>query len=314
MAFKLIVSRDPNEIGFRIANLIVQATRRKPNIVMGLCASDYSSYIYRSLIAQNYAGNVDFSRATVFATAEYVGIDPRNSLSCRSFLFENLCGRINMNPNYLRSPVPYGNMLVNCSNYDNEIMKFGGLDITVLELGDYGELSYVNEFRSTYDNSLVCDLTQENLIKNQLQFVGQQVPDRMISLGVGPIYNSKLVIIYAIGAKKANAVANVLLNPINNNVAASILQQHPNTFLFIDVAASSVFYQRSQMQRQQTLQNQQQQYLNQIRQMQQQTTTIQNYNPQINVQMTQQMNMQPNPNINSNTQQIYNPNNMQQKK
>ncbi|WP_406614881.1 hypothetical protein ACJA25_02045 [Mycoplasmopsis hyopharyngis] len=264
MAIKLIVCKDPNEIGFRIADFIVQNIRRKPNIVLGLCASDYSSYVYRSLIAQNYARNVDFSRTTVFSTAEYVGIDPRNRLSCRSFLFENLCGRINMNPNYLRTPIPYGNMVLNCSTFDNEIMRFGGLDISLLELGDYGELSYQYEFRSTFDSSSVCNISQENLVKNQYLFAGQMVPNRMISLGVGQIYASKAVILYAIGAKKANAVANLLLNPINNNFASSILQQHNNTYLFVDVAASSVFYQRLQSQKQQQMQQQYQQMNSQM--------------------------------------------------
>lgn len=264
MAIKIDISNNANELGFKIANHISQIMVSKPtqNPVLGLCASSFSSYIYQSLIAKNMSRQLDFSRTTVFSLAEYVGVDPNRRPSWKTFLYENLCGRVNMNPNYLRSPLPYGqNMQMNCAAYENEITQFGGLDLVLMELGTNGEINFRSSMQTFQDPTALITMGAEDMMISQQLFAQSGVPltqNRVISVGLNKIMSARNIIIYAIGANKAPVVANLLFSQqVIPNFVATILQQHPNVYLYFDVPASSIFYQRRQQMAQQIQMQQQ---------------------------------------------------------
>jgi glucosamine-6-phosphate deaminase len=65
------------------------------------------------------------------------------------------------------------------------------------------------------------------------------VPNRAISMTVQRIMSSGAVILTVLDERKAEALREVLEGPVSNLWPASILQQHPNCHLFLDVPAAS---------------------------------------------------------------------------
>jgi hypothetical protein len=71
-------------------------------------------------------------------------------------------------------------------------------------------------------------------------FFGEEhVPRRAITMGVGTILEARRVIMMAFGEGKAPIVEDAVEGPITPTVAASFLQNHPNSLVVLDEAAAA---------------------------------------------------------------------------
>jgi glucosamine-6-phosphate deaminase len=66
------------------------------------------------------------------------------------------------------------------------------------------------------------------------------VPQQAISMGIKQIIKSKAIICSVPDERKAWAVKHTVNGPVTNRIPASIMQQHPATWLFLDKASASM--------------------------------------------------------------------------
>jgi glucosamine-6-phosphate deaminase len=66
------------------------------------------------------------------------------------------------------------------------------------------------------------------------------VPQQAISMGIKQIMKSKVIVCSVPDERKAWAVKHTVNGPVTNRIPASIMQQHPATWLFLDTASASM--------------------------------------------------------------------------
>jgi glucosamine-6-phosphate deaminase len=66
------------------------------------------------------------------------------------------------------------------------------------------------------------------------------VPQQAISMGIKQIMKSKAIICSVPDERKAWAVKHTVNGPVTNRIPASIMQQHPATWLFLDRDSASM--------------------------------------------------------------------------
>src|SRR5262249_29768480 len=70
-------------------------------------------------------------------------------------------------------------------------------------------------------------------------FFGEEnVPHQALTMGVGTILEAKRIVIMAFGEHKAGTVQRAVEGPITDVIAASFLQQHPDTTFLLDESAA----------------------------------------------------------------------------
>ena len=71
-----------------------------------------------------------------------------------------------------------------------------------------------------------------------------EVPENAISMSIQQIMLSKHIVCTVPGIRKAKAVKNTLERPVSNLYPATILQDHPDCYLFLDNESASLLKHR----------------------------------------------------------------------
>jgi glucosamine-6-phosphate deaminase len=123
--------------------------------------------------------------------------------------------------------------------HEERIARAAGLDVLVLGLGQNGHLGF-NEPGSTADSpGRLAPLDPVSVNANRDWFRGRYAPAVGVTVGMKQLLAARRVLLLAYGSRKAPAVKAMLQGPITEQCPASYLQNHPETHVFLDVAATA---------------------------------------------------------------------------
>lgn len=219
------------------ARIIAKLLKDKPDAVLGLATGSTPLLLYRKLIEMN----LDWSRVTTFNLDEYIGIPRDHPQTYHSFMWENLFGKINIDPANVH--IPDGNATdipATCAAYEADIRKAGGIDLQILGIGTDGHIGFNEPTSSLASRTRIKTLTQRTREDNA-RFFGspEEVPCHVITMGIGTIMEARLNLLLAFGENKAQAIAQTVEGPITAVNPASILQMHPVVKVCLDAPAAS---------------------------------------------------------------------------
>lgn len=238
---QVIIKENYEEMSREAAEIIRDAIHLKPNLVLGLATGSTPIGTYKELIRMYKEGELDFSKVVTFNLDEYVGLPTTHKQSYYYFMYENLFNHININPENVH--IPSGvvkDFKAYCQWYENEIKRFGGIDLQLLGVGSDGHIGFNEPGTSLNSRTSVVALTEETIKDNSRFFEREEdVPRFAITMGVGTIMEAKQCLLLASGPKKADPVAALVEGPITSQVTASALQMHPNAIVIVDEAAAS---------------------------------------------------------------------------
>ena len=126
-----------------------------------------------------------------------------------------------------------------------ELISKTSIDVAFVGIGENGHLAF-NDPPADFDTTkpyLIVDL-DDDCRKQQLgegwfpDF--ESVPTQAISMSIQQIMKSRTIICTVPDERKAQAVKNALQGPVTPAVPSSILQTHPDCFMFLDAAAASL--------------------------------------------------------------------------
>lgn len=220
---------------------IDRALRAKPDLVLGLATGGTPVPMYRDLIRRHREEGLDLSRATTFNLDEYLGLAPDHPASYRRFMRENLFDAID---------IPVGNTHVpdglardveaHCRQYEAMIAAAGGIDLQVLGIGSDGHIGFNEPSSSLASRTRRMALTAQTRADNARFFERpEDVPTECITMGIGTILESRMALMMAFGAGKAEAVAAMIEGPLTAMNPASALQLHPQPVILLDEAAAA---------------------------------------------------------------------------
>jgi glucosamine-6-phosphate deaminase len=180
------------------------------------------------------------SHLTVFSLDEYVGVPLEEPLNCANLLRRHVIDAWRIpaaryfTVSSLEETAP-----ASLRVHEQRIAEAGGLDVVVLGVGQNGHLGF-NEPGSTADSpARVVELAHSSIEANRQWFGADYAPAYGATVGLRTILAARRVLVLAFGSHKAAAVKAMVEGPATEQCPASFLQNHANTWLFLDAAASA---------------------------------------------------------------------------
>jgi len=238
---EVIIAETYEEMSALTAKMFAEQIMHKPNSVLGLATGSTPIGTYQELVRLHKKKGLDFSKIITFNLDEYIGLPPSHNQSYRYFMDENLFNHVNIPKANIH--VPYGHadsVLDFCEWYENEIQRFGGIDLQILGIGGDGHIAFNEPGSSLGSRTRLKTLTKETIQDNARFFEkGEEVPRFAITMGVGTILEAKKILMIANGPKKAEIIAEAIEGPISAQVSASALQLHRDVVVILDSQAGS---------------------------------------------------------------------------
>ena len=232
----------------RIAAVIREGVATKGKAVLGLATGSTPIAIYARLVALHRAGELSFEGVTSYNLDEYYPIAPNDLNSYRAYMRKHLFDLVDIaadRAHVLDGTVPEAFVLDHAAEFDRRIVADGGIDLQLLGIGRNGHIGF-NE---------PSDLSTEEALKLPTRLVSlhpittadaakdfgseASVIPRALTMGIASILAARSIVILALGASKAEAVAEALQGPITPQLPASLLQTVPGKVAWlIDEAAA----------------------------------------------------------------------------
>lgn len=226
----------------RIAELIAGRNRTGKRTVLGLATGSTPVGVYRELVRRHRDEGLSFQGVETFNLDEYYPMAPDSIHSYHRFMWENFFSQVDVDPARVHIPrgdVPREALPGECRAYEDAIRQAGGIDFQILGVGKTGHIGF-NEPGSDRDTRTRL-VTLDSITRKDAaaDFFGEDnVPREAITMGVGTILDSREIAILATGEHKAGIVQRTVEGPVDRQVAATFLQQHPNTTFYVDLSAA----------------------------------------------------------------------------
>jgi len=243
---RVLICRDRESAADFVAEEIIEALKRKPDLVLGLATGSTPMGVYRRLVAARRERGIDFSRVATFNLDEYLDLPADHAQSYRRFMRENFFAGVNIPEGAIHFPPSEGRDLNRrCRQYEETIRRYGGIDIQILGLGANGHIGFNEPTSSLASRTRVKTLTDKTLGDNQRFYAdGEQPPQLAVTMGIGTILDARRILLQSFGAKKAPAVHAAVEGPISSFWPASALQLHPDVTFFVDAESASLLTMR----------------------------------------------------------------------
>jgi glucosamine-6-phosphate deaminase len=242
---KIVVARDKIKMGSgaaeKAAEVIRKAIHQKghASIILATGASQFG--VLENLVS---GPGVDWSRVTLFHLDEYAGISEEHPASFRRYLKERFISRVPSLAavHLLRGdhPDPHEE----CRRM-GDIISGHHIDVALVGIGENGHLAFNDPPADFETKEPYIVVRLDEVCRRQQMGEGwfsslAEVPETAISMSIRQIMKSATIICSVPDLRKAEAVRNCLENPVSNLYPASILQDHPDCHLFLDLESSSL--------------------------------------------------------------------------
>ncbi len=238
---EIIIEKDSSGASALGARIIGNFIRARQECTMGLATGGTPLMLYKELTKLHQHEGLNFSHVTTFNLDEYLGLSPSHPSSYNTYMWHNFLSHINI-PEY-RVHIPDGlapDVAAFCKQYEAAIQAAGGIDIQILGIGTDGHIGFNEPTSSLSSRTRIKTLTQQTVEDNRCYFSeDEKVPNHVITMGIGTIMESRMIVMLAFGDKKAQAVADAVEGPITSMVPASVLQMHQKAIIIVDEAASA---------------------------------------------------------------------------
>ena len=221
----------------RAADIIRDAVRAKPAVLLGLPTGNTPIRAYRELERRVAAGEADFSHADIYAIDEFAdatrATPGTNSVFYRRYL--------KLGQRALHCPNPSAHDAdEHIRAFADAIRRAGGLDLCVLGIGTNGHIAFNEPGSSRDSRARVVDLAPASREAHAAAFGSlDRVPQRGMTLGVADLLEARAILVLAAGARKATIVRLAIEGPQTADVPSSWLQQHADVTWLLDEAAAA---------------------------------------------------------------------------
>lgn len=241
----IIVKNSKEEAGSEAARIGAEAIRAAlaekgfANIIVATGASQFE--MLGSLVSLS---DIDWSRVTCFHLDEYAGMSMDHPASFRRYLKERLVDQLPVPPKAFHYIDAETDPVAECARLA-ELIQDVEIDVAFIGIGENGHLAF-NDPPADFETEepyLVVQL--DEACRQQQSGEGwfatlQDVPEQAISMSVRRILKSKKIVCTVPDYRKATAVKHAVEGPVTPRLPASILQQHADVSLLLDVHSAAL--------------------------------------------------------------------------
>jgi glucosamine-6-phosphate deaminase len=239
---RIEIFADKQSLGHAAAEHAVRSLRRTLGDHGGarlVAATGASQFEFLDVLTS--APGIDWSQVEVFHLDEYVGLPATHPASFRKYLFERLIHKTGITRYHL---------LDGDGDPQESVKKVGAVleakpvDLLFAGIGENGHLAF-NDPPADFeiaDPYLIVDL--DEACRQQQVNEGwfpklADVPTKAISMSVRQILSAKEIIAVVPDTRKARAVKASLEGEISPMMPASILRNHPNATIYLDLDSAA---------------------------------------------------------------------------
>ncbi len=237
---QLIITADYDEMSRMAADLVVNQLRKKPSSLICFPSGESPAGMFRYLVADSAAGEVDMSRCFFVALDEWVGLGADDDGSCTRFLNEHFFDPLSIDPARIKFfDAKAANLDAACAEVNEFVAEKGPIDLMIVGIGMNGHIGLNEPGTSfnTYAHHSALDSVTVSV--GQKYFKQQTQLTEGITLGLKHLQEAKLPVLLASGARKADIVTAALKGEITEKVPASIFQKLSNAVIILDEAAAT---------------------------------------------------------------------------
>src|SRR5215207_11272277 len=244
---RTIIVDDPDDLGRLVARRIAEVVRAKAaaggRAVLGLATGSTPIGVYRELIRLHREDGLSFANVVTFNLDEYYPMDPASLHSYDRFMWENLFSQLDIpraSVHIPRGDLPRDEAEVAVRRYEEATRAAGGIDLQLLGIGRTGHIGFNEPGSGAESRTRLVTLDLVTRKDTAADFFGEEnVPREAITMGVETIFEAREILMLATGEHKAEIVRRAVEGEVDYEVAATFLQRHPNTTLFLDGPASA---------------------------------------------------------------------------
>jgi glucosamine-6-phosphate deaminase len=244
---RTVVLDDPVElarsIASRIATIIRERTAGGGRAVLGLATGSTPIGVYRALIHKHHGEGLSFADVVSFNLDEYYSVEPASIHSYHRFMWENLFSHVDIDSRNVHIPdgtLSRDEVPAFCDSYEAAIQQAGGIDFQLLGIGKTGHIGFNEPGSGAQSRTRLITLDAITRRDAAGDFFGEDnVPREAITMGIATILDAREIAILATGEHKADIVRRAVEGAVDSEVAATFLQRHPNTTVYLDGAAAA---------------------------------------------------------------------------
>ena len=236
---EIIILPTPSDVARTAADAIEEQVRSGPS-VLGLATGSTPLGTYQELIERHRNG-LSFARAQAFLLDEYVGLPSAHPQSYHSVIRDEFTASVDFGPDAVHGlDGMAADPGAETAQYEARIAAAGGVDIQILGIGTDGHVGFNEPMSSLASRTRIKTLTQQTRQDNARFFdSADEVPDHVLTQGLGTIREARHLLLLAMGESKAEAIAAAVEGPVAAICPASALQLHPHVTVLVDQAAAS---------------------------------------------------------------------------
>jgi glucosamine-6-phosphate deaminase len=230
-------------VAARIATLVRQRQAERRSLVLGLATGSTPIGVYRELVRLHREEGLSFANVETFNLDEYWPMAPDDLQSYHRFMREHLFDHVDIAPHRIHIPdgsVPREGLERAARDYEAAIDRAGGIDFQLLGIGKTGHVGFNEPGSGRGSRTRLVTLDLITRREAAADFFGEEnVPLEAVTMGVATILDAREIAILATGEHKAPIVRRAVEGDVDVEVAATFLQEHPNTTFYLDRAAAA---------------------------------------------------------------------------
>jgi len=227
----------------RVAQLIVDAARAKPELVLCLATGGTPTQVYRFLAKAAVADRELLSRIRVVKLDEWVGLPMDHSSTCEAYLQDAILPHLGLQEGdgrYLSFDSMAPDAGAECLRVKAALEAWGGVDVALLGLGLNCHLG-LNEpcaDVSAIAGVHVAELAESTQGHPMLSNYGVECT-RGVTLGLDALMSANETLLLVTGAHKAAPLQAMLSGPPSSRRPASLLRRHAGARIVCDAACGA---------------------------------------------------------------------------
>lgn len=222
-----------------VARCILGLLQEKETINMIFAAAPSQSAFFNALVGHQ---EIPWNRINALHMDEYIGLEDNAPQRFGNFLERGLFGRVSFRSVFYID----GNNDVDseCRRYADIVGQFPP-DIVCLGIGENGHLAFNDPHVALFNDQETVKPVSLDYICRKQQVDDkcfsrlEDVPLRAITLTIPTLLRGRYLFCIVPFERKADAVREALLGPVEERCPASILRSRPDTYLYLDKESAS---------------------------------------------------------------------------
>lgn len=230
----IVKCADYPEMSSRGASLILEALKKKPDLLLCTATGSSPEGLYKELVSLAHKDPEPFKQLRILKLDEWGGIPENHPNSCEYFLKKKLLVPLDIpQERYISFASNPENAEAECRRMHSEIKRAGPIDICILGLGRNGHLGLNEPAPKLESFCHVAALSVESLAHPMIASL-EQKPAYGLTLGLKEILDSRLIIMLVSGKEKKQIAEKFLKGKVSTKLPASFLWQHPQVECLVE--------------------------------------------------------------------------------